>query len=530
MSTLSGGRRVAVIGGGPSGLAVAKHLVEQGFEPLVLEQSDDLGGQWHVRGPHSGVWEGMRTNTSKTLTAFSDFPPPAALPMFPRAEQIHAYLHAYAERFGVRSRVRTEARVVEVARAGAGDGWTVRWSDEASGRLESAVFDGVVVASGRFSKPAYPDVPGLREFARHGRLLHAFDYRTRDELRGARVLVYGNSISGLEIASDLAMDDSIAVVSACRRPRFVIQKVVKGLPADWQWFTRFAALLGAALPPEALAAGLRKQVLEVAGDPAAFGGLTPHEDILATGLSQAQHYLALVAEDRIAVRPGIAEVDGDVVVFEDGSREQVDAIVCATGYALDLPYLSQEIRTALAADDTYLDLYQRTLHPDLPGLGFVGQYVLQGPYFPVLELQARWLAALWSGAVDAPGEQRMRAGIEEYRAMKPILRSDVHHVLAGILAAESGVAPSLTARPHLTAALLFGPLAPAQYRLDGPGALAEAEEQYLRAIAEFGDGPCANVGPEHLAGLRIVAEALGDPVLSDVAARVAGDEPVAVTV
>lgn len=95
--------------------------------------------------------------------------------------------------------------------------------------------------------------------------------------------------------------------------------------------------------------------------------------------------------------PAIVAVDGNLVEFEDGSRAQFDAIVCATGYALDLPYLAPGIRQALGAGDTYLDLYQRTLHPDLPGLGFLGQYVLQGPYVPVLELQAGWLAGGWSG-------------------------------------------------------------------------------------------------------------------------------------
>jgi hypothetical protein len=71
------------------------------------------------------------------------------------------------------------------------------------------------------------------------------------------VLVYGNSISGLEVAGDLAADDTIAVTSACRHPRYVLQKMVRGLPTDWRWFNRFSALLAAALRPEELAAAMR---------------------------------------------------------------------------------------------------------------------------------------------------------------------------------------------------------------------------------------------------------------------------------
>ena len=43
-------------------------------------------------------------------------------------------------------------------------------------------------------------------------------------------------------------------------------------------------------------------------------------------------------------------------------------IVCATGYDVDIPYLSD-----LVGPD--LPLYQRTFHPDLPGLGVIGQYL-----------------------------------------------------------------------------------------------------------------------------------------------------------
>jgi cation diffusion facilitator CzcD-associated flavoprotein CzcO len=103
MTEGTGRARVAVIGPGPAGLTSAKHLLQEGLDPIVLEQSDDLGGQWHTSAPHSGVWPGMRTNTSRTTTAFSDFPLAPSVAMFPRAEDVHAYLREYAAHFGVRN-------------------------------------------------------------------------------------------------------------------------------------------------------------------------------------------------------------------------------------------------------------------------------------------------------------------------------------------------------------------------------------------------------------------------------------------
>ena len=37
---------VSVIGGGPGGIVAAKSLLEQGLEPVILEQHTSLGGQW----------------------------------------------------------------------------------------------------------------------------------------------------------------------------------------------------------------------------------------------------------------------------------------------------------------------------------------------------------------------------------------------------------------------------------------------------------------------------------------------------
>ncbi len=461
---------MAIIGAGPSGLVAAKHALEVGFEVAVFEASDDLGGQWYTTAAHSGVWPGMRTNTSRAMTAFSDFAAPEDRPLHPAAEQIHAYLRAYAEHFGVSERIRLQTRVSRVSPA---------WS------VDGERFDGVIVASGRFRKPRLP--PGLGEF--DGEVIHAFEYPGAEGYRKRRTLVYGNGISGLEIASDLA--PVADVVSAFRKPRYVIQKVVKGVSSDWQWYTAFGALERRLLPREEFGRLLRDRVLRVAGNPAAFGAPEPDPDILTAGLSLCQEYLAQVAERLIVCRPAIAAVDGRAVTFVDGSIETVDAVVCATGYDIDIPYLHDDVWAVLGPD---LALYQRTLHPDLPGFGVIGQFLAQGPYFPLLELQARWIIGTWAGDISPPGEERMRRTIAEPR---PAL--DAHNALAMTLADELGVAPDLLARPELTEALLFGPLLPPRYRLDGPGALPDAAERFSTQLAA---SPRARVDPADIEALR----------------------------
>jgi hypothetical protein len=451
---LPDGASIAVIGAGPSGITAAKYALEAGFDVTVFEAGDAIGGQWYTTAPHSGVWPGMRTNTSRAMTAFSDFPAPAEHALHPAAAQVHAYLEDYARASGVLDHVRLHSRVGEVQ-----PGWTV----------DGEPFDAVVVASGRFRKPRLPRVVD----AFRGETLHAFDYPGAERLQDRTTLVYGNGISGLEIASDLA--PHAPVISAFRKPRYVIQKVVDGVSSDWQWYTLFGALERRLSSSDEWSCRQRERILRVAGNPADFGAPEPSDDLRVAGVSLCQDYLLQVRDGSVACRPGISSVEGHDVTFTDGSTAAVEVIICATGYDIDIPYLSQRIWDVLGPD---LALYQRTFHPDLPGLGVIGQFLAQGPYFPLLELQARWIAAVWSGEVTLPDEALMR-----YVIAQPRPPLDAHNALALTLSEELGVAPEPMDWPGLCEPLVFGPLLPPRYRLSGPGAMPDAVALFEQQLA-----------------------------------------------
>jgi dimethylaniline monooxygenase (N-oxide forming) len=466
---LSDGSRVAVVGAGPAGLVAAKHALEAGLDVTVFEAQADLGGQWNVTSPESGVWPGMRTNTSRWMTAFSDFAVPSDHELHPFAGQIHAYLRAYADAFGVTKRIEFGRRIQSVR-----PGWIV----------DGERFDAVVGASGRFHTPRIPS--GLAGFT--GELLHAYDYPGAAHFRAGRPLVYGNGVSGHEIASDIA--EINGVFSAYRKPRYVLQKVSGGVSSDWQWYTHIGALQRRTLPREEFGRRLRDRVVRVAGNPADFGAPAPDQDILRAGHSLSQDYLAQVQDGSIVCRPGIESVSGRIVTFSDGSTAAVDAIVCATGYDLNIPYLDAQVWTHTGGD---LRLHLRTLHPDLPGLGFIGQFATSGPYFPLLELQARWVVNLWTGTIDPPEEADMRTSVAD---SPPLL--DSHDALALAFSEASGVAPGLEARPELFDALVFGPMLPPRYRLDGPGSMPDAAELLLKQMAT---SPRAQIEPFDRASL-----------------------------
>jgi hypothetical protein len=113
---------------------------------------------------------------------------------------------------------------------------------------------------------------------------------------------------------------------------------------------------------------------------------------------------------RIRAKPGIDSVTGDVVRFMDGSSERFDTMIAATGYKVDLPFLSSDLSPAKGH---WLDLFHRVVHPKALGLYFVGFFnVSGGGNIRMMDDQAEWLAALEAGEIDLPMPDQMRLAIQ----------------------------------------------------------------------------------------------------------------------
>jgi dimethylaniline monooxygenase (N-oxide forming) len=468
---------VAVIGAGPGGLAAGRWLLSQGFEPTIFERAPMLGGQWTALPGLSGVWPTMHTNTSRILTAFSDLEH-ATEAVYPSGREILDYLYRYTEIFGLMSRIRFGARVDLVSRSDAG------WLVSHSGTTER--FDRVVVATGRFQSPAVPTVPGLHTFTGSAGVISTCQYREPGAYIGKRVLIAGGAISALEIAAELAQLGAARVVLTQRRQRYVLPKFAAGVPSDHRIFTRYGTIAAEHLPAAEIDRQLKEIVVEAGGSPEQYGAPAPDPSLFTAGVTLSQHYLPLVAEGLITVRPWLDAVADRTVSFADGTADEFDGIVFGTGFNLHLPFLSDDIRAVIDLDGVHLDTDRYTFHPDLPGLAFVGMWDQSGGYFVPLELQARWIAYTWGGAVPATTEAGQRAAIDGYRSRRGLPQKTRMNLAAAAFARAAGVEPFLENWPHLRRALLFGPLAPSCFRLEGPDALPDAPARFARDAAAFG--------------------------------------------
>ena len=515
--------RTAVIGAGPGGIVAARYLKSEGFDPVIFEQGEHIGGQWSGDPGHSGIWPAMRTNTSRILTAFSDRPHSVESRTYPTNQMMREYLQRYAEAFDLTAHIRLKTPVRELCRDQK-HGWTVRTDAGEEHYVQ------VVIATGRYNKPAIPDVPGLQSFSGSGRVSHAFSYKRPEAYRGLRVLVAGCSISSLEIASDLAALGAARVVLSHRKQRYVLPKIIAGVPMDHLAFTRFSAFAEESFPVAAVGSALKQFVLGAGGSPEQFGAPKPSDNIFEASITQSQFFLPLVAEGRITVKPWIDSVHHEEVRFTDGSAENFDAILFGTGYDLHLPFLSDDIRRTLNMDAHHLDLYKFTFHPDLPGLAFLGMFELVGPYYPVLELQARWIAYTSSGAQAAPSKEELYAGIAACRARRGRPQFLTNHVAALLFSRAAGVEPELERWPELARPLMFGPLAPVSFRMSGRDSLPDAPERFAAEVRCFGCMPSNELAPMQIAQLQALAGARRDEAFSRYVAAVSPRPEAASTV
>ncbi|MGW0914589.1 flavin-containing monooxygenase [Streptomyces sp. NPDC002784] len=285
---------VAVIGGGQSGLAAAHALRGQGLQPVVLEASERAAGSW------------PRYYDSLTLFSPARYSSLPGLPFggdpdrYPHRDEVVAYLLRCADRLDADIRTRTRVREVRL------EGGAFTLDLEGGGQLAARA---VIAATGTFGHPHQPDLPGLDTYT--GTLLHAADYRAPEPFDGQRVVVVGAGNSAVQIAAELA--GRARVTLAARHPvRFARQRI---LGRDLHWWLARTGL-------DTLPAGR-------------FLSAPPTQLVIDYG-----RYRAAVTSGRPDRRPVFTGIDGTKVTWADGSTEEVDAIVLATGYRPDLGYLT----------------------------------------------------------------------------------------------------------------------------------------------------------------------------------------------
>ena len=137
-----------------------------------------------------------------------------------------------------------------------------------------------------------------------------------------------------------------------------------------------------------------------------YGLPEPDHAVLHAHPTVSQDLLNRLGHGDITVRPNIDRFEGSKVFFADGSSGEYDVVVYCTGYQVSFPFLADEV---VRAEDNHVELYRRVVHPDHPGLYFIGLIQPLGAIMPLAEAQAEWVGDLVTGVGALPSAREMRA-------------------------------------------------------------------------------------------------------------------------
>jgi thioredoxin reductase len=393
-------KKVCIIGAGPRGLVTARHLsAVSNLDITIFEAKEDIGGLWFFKPKNSdadvpdsspvqdnycrlygcqndSMYETLITNLPYFFMEFKDLgmrDVDPDLPLFISIVQYKRYLDAYAEKFDLRKYVKFNNLIKSVRlnknlsqeerhKISTEKKFVVKTVPAKGDCLHSGEtfhdFDYVVVTSGQYSFPYMPDIPGAENFS--GQILHYknFGSPNAEQYRGKKVLVVGGSDGAADLLIQFFSND-IQRIQDCEKVIICSRKV--------------------------------------------------------SHLRDSDDFKQYIREGRLSLHQGtlIEYKDQNVVRFSDGTEEEVDTVVYATGYKLKFPYFDQETDKIIDHNENehrgtfFGPLYKKVISIREPDLFFVG-YLETTLIVNILpELQAMAVRYILEGKLEVPSQEDM---------------------------------------------------------------------------------------------------------------------------
>ncbi|KAM9384190.1 flavin-containing monooxygenase 5-like [Pholidichthys leucotaenia] len=508
-------RRVAVIGGGSSGLACIKCCLDEGLEPVCFESSDDIGGLWRFKEnpepDRASIYHSVIINTSKEMMCFSDFSIPAHFPNYMHNALIMDYFRMYADHFQLTKHIRFNTKVLQIKQKSdfSHSGQWVVETESKNGKKERHIFDAVMICIGHHCQPNFPlhDFPGIDTFK--GKYFHSRDYKAPEEWRDKKVIVIGIGNSGGDIAVELSRVTKQLYLST-RRGGWILNRVSdNGMPVDLL-FNRMLNNIRKILP-FGLFNSIREGRLNRRFDHSLYN-LKPKHRLFSQHPTVNDELPNRILSGTVQVKPNIRRFCGSSVEFDDGSVvEDIDLVVFATGYTFSFPFLASQV---VSVSKNKASLFKYVFPPELerPTLAIIGLVQPIGAIMPISEMQARWATRVFKGCVKLPSLAVMQNDIQNKKdAMaKRYVTTQRHTIQVDYIsymdeiAEQVGVRPNilklLLTDPRVGLSLLFGPCTPYQFRLSGPGKWAGARQailtQWERVAHPMQTRPCDQPEPK----------------------------------
>jgi cation diffusion facilitator CzcD-associated flavoprotein CzcO len=384
---MGAGPRVAIIGGGMSGLCMGIALRRAGMEDFAIyETAPAIGGTWR-----DNTYTGVACDVPSHLYSFSFEPNPDWSHVYSPGAEIQAYFERCADRYGLRPHIRTDTEITAARFDEATSTWRVT-----SSRGDEGAFDAVVSAVGALHIPNLPDIEGLDSFA--GRIMHSARWRPEVDLAGKRVAIVGSAASAVQIVPAIGPHAARLEVFQ-RTPNWIIPRLDRPYPASWKRAFRRVPLLNrlhrwqlywlleSRFPLFRRRGGRNEKEKRLAlrhlhaqvKDPALRAALTPdYPPGCKRILVSDDFYPALGRETVALVTVPIARIEPAGIVTADGARHDADVIILATGFrTTDIPRTEVTGRNGLTLREAWKD--GMAAHRTVALHGFPNFFTLLGP-------------------------------------------------------------------------------------------------------------------------------------------------------
>lgn len=461
-----------IIGAGPGGLVCTKELIEQGVSDVTcLEQASTIGGTF------ADTYDGLLLTSSASFSMFSDFwIGDGQEHAFWTKDEAVDYWTRYARHFGVLDRVECDSKVSRLTPRDDG-GWNVGLT---SGKTLAS--RRVVMAVGNNRIPSYP---GWKDSLLDVECQHSRSYKNAERYAGKRVLVVGGGESGSDVALEVSRVASKCWVSLRESAGWVVPRLSGDAASDasthrgiWDLPRDFGPVLSQTLidlelrqkePVHDAVVRLNRMIKAKNGIWGTFGTKT-----LSLPIAIADHGCEVVDEI-------VAVGDRGRTLTTAGQRvlRDVDAVVFCTGFKNHVSFLPEELQECDPRG-----LFKHMFHPAhgdrLVWVGWARPGF--GSQFPIMEMQARYLALIHTGQLALPDPTTMEritsadrvAYLEQFESNAHRVRSlvDYHRYMddmADLIGCQPPLQEYLVKHPRLWLTMMYGPTQATQFRLRGPG-------------------------------------------------------------
>ncbi len=403
--------KVAIIGAGFSGIGAAIKLGEAGIDDyVVLEDGEAVGGAWHWN-----TYPGVAVDIPSFSYQFSFEQRTDWSRVYASGKELKAYAEDVVDKYGIRPKIRFNTKVVGSTFDDEEHLWRLATED---GGEVTARF--VIGATGVFTQPKTPDIPGLDDFT--GTAMHTARWNHDHDLSGERVAVIGTGASAVQTIPEVAKVARELVVFQ-RTPIWCLPKpdrplrgrfggLLSRLPGAKQvarvasqvfvetTFT-FPAHLNGLVPVASIGEKVGRDFLKSeVHDPEVRDKLSPRYALGCKRPGFSNDYLRTFNRDNVTLETTPVESIGTGSIrTADGTEYEVDTIVLATGFKVfetgNMP--PYPVRGANGLDleqfwtENRFQAYQGVSVPGFPNLfTILGPYAYNGSsYFNLIEMQMR---------------------------------------------------------------------------------------------------------------------------------------------